>query len=192
MEVVIRSIPVYYEEYGSGIPLLMLHGGGIDHRLMVSDMEPTFQKRSGWRRIYPDLPGHGKTPGADWITNQDDVLEVVTDFIKTVAPNQHFVVAGYSYGGYLARGLVYKYGTELNGVLLVEPVVETDPDKKQLPLHQVLVEDEQFQAALRTDEKNHLGNYHVIQSVEALERSRTYVQPALALADFTFFEKDME
>jgi pimeloyl-ACP methyl ester carboxylesterase len=93
MEVMVRSIPVYYEEYGEGIPILMLHGRPVDHRHIAASMEPLFQNRTGWRRIYPDLPGMGKTPGAEWITNNEHMLEVITDFMQTVAPNQHFVEA---------------------------------------------------------------------------------------------------
>ena len=50
----------------------------------------------GWKRIYLDLPGHGRTPGKDWITNQDGMLDVVLDFIDAVIPGQRFVVAGAS------------------------------------------------------------------------------------------------
>lgn len=37
---VVGSLPVSYEEYGSGIPILMLHGSPLDHYQMVGDMEP--------------------------------------------------------------------------------------------------------------------------------------------------------
>ncbi len=63
MEVMVRSIPMYYEEFGTGIPIVMLHGWPADHRHMLADMEPVFEHVTGWRRIYPDLPGMGRTPG---------------------------------------------------------------------------------------------------------------------------------
>ena len=44
---------------GSGRPLLVLHGGGLDHRHMVDAIEPVFEENSGWERFYIDLPGHG-------------------------------------------------------------------------------------------------------------------------------------
>ncbi len=61
MECTVRGIPVFYEEAGAGGPLLMLHGWPSDHRLTSNFMEPILTERSGWRRIYPDLPGMGKT-----------------------------------------------------------------------------------------------------------------------------------
>jgi pimeloyl-ACP methyl ester carboxylesterase len=188
MEVMVKSVPVYYEEYGTGIPILMLHGTPVDHRWMAATMEPVFQKRTGWRRIYPDLPGHGKTPGADWIKTQDHILEVMTEFIQTVAPDQRFVVAGLSYGGYLARGMVYQMGQMIDGVALWIPQVETDKTRLQAPTHQVLVEDAQFLAAL-TPQTNFLPDMAVVQRVETVEWFRTYGQPAVALADWPFLEK---
>lgn len=93
---------VYYETRGEGKPFIMLHRGGPDRRSMIGCMEPTLKKRKGWQRIYPDLPGMGKTPAKEWITNSDQMLEIVLDFINAVIPNQQFVLAGNSYGGYLA------------------------------------------------------------------------------------------
>lgn len=187
MEAMVRSIPIYYEEYGTGIPLLMLHGWPSDHHLMAFLFEPLFKNRTGWRRIYLDLPGMGKTPGAEWITTQDDMLKVVTEFMEAVAPNQRFVVAGNSYGGHLARGLVYQRGTLIDGLCLDVPLVEPYLPKQNLPIHQVLVEDPQYLAALTTEEEeNNLRNLFVVQSLEALELLRTIGKRAFEAADYTF------
>ncbi len=92
MECDLKNIKVHYEMFGEGRPIVMLHGTGVDHTYMVSDMEPLFKERDGWKRIYPDMPGHGKTPGMDWITNQDKMLDVVLDFIDKVVPGERFVL----------------------------------------------------------------------------------------------------
>jgi pimeloyl-ACP methyl ester carboxylesterase len=102
----LKDIDIYHEEAGSGRPLLILHGWPADHRQMIYDIEPLFQNSEGWRRIYPDLPGMGKTRGADWITHQDHLLDIVLKFMDAIAPGRRFVVAGASYGGYLARGVI--------------------------------------------------------------------------------------
>ncbi len=188
MEAIVKSLPVYYEEFGTGIPILMLHGQPVDHRWMAANMEPVFQNRPGWRRIYPDLPGQGKTPGADWITTQDHILEVMAEFIQTVAPNRRFVVAGLSYGGYLARGMVHRLGSLMDGVALWIPQVETDKTKLQAPAHQIVVEDAQFLVAL-TPQTNFLPGMAVVQKVETIEWFRTYGQPAFALADWAFLDR---
>lgn len=42
MECELKDITVHYESLGKGRPLLVLHGWGMDHRYMVSDLEPLF------------------------------------------------------------------------------------------------------------------------------------------------------
>src|SRR3954466_9525114 len=152
MEYMVRDIAVYYEERGEGRPLLMLHGSHTDHREMLHKMEPLFEYRTGWRRIYPDLPGRGRTPGADWISSQDDILEATLEFLEGIAPGERFIVAGYSFGGYLAQGMVYKRGELMDGVMLGAPAVGVDPAERNYPPHEVLVHDPEFVAAVGTDE----------------------------------------
>jgi len=86
----IRDIPVYYEEYGKGIPVLCIHGWPVDHRMVVDMLEPVFNEMQGYRRIYIDLPGMGQTPSAQWIKSSDNMLEVVVEFIHAVIGEQSF------------------------------------------------------------------------------------------------------
>jgi len=188
MECKVRDISINYEEIGSGRPLFMLHGGSLDHRHMQNDMEPLFTDRGGWRRIYPDLPGTGKTRSAEWITNQDHMLDVVLEFIDVVAPGQRFAVAGASYGGYLARGVVHQREGQIDGLLLTVPVIEPDRGKRSLPKHQVLKEDEEFLAALAPDEQ-WLCELAVVQSLGLLEYQRDWIIPALDKADHEFIKR---
>jgi pimeloyl-ACP methyl ester carboxylesterase len=69
-------------------------------------MEPVFRHRHGYKRIYFDLPGHGRTQASDSLENSDQMLELVIDFIRETVGGGEFLVAGESYGGYLARGLI--------------------------------------------------------------------------------------
>jgi pimeloyl-ACP methyl ester carboxylesterase len=188
MQCRVRDVDFYYEEYGSGRPLLMLHGLPSDHRQMVSDMEPLFEARPGWRRLYPDLPGMGQTRGADWITHQDHMLEVALAFLDAVAPGERFVVAGTSYGGYLARGVVHRRRAQMDGLLLSVPVIETEPARRQLPQHRVLREDAQFLAALRPEESG-VRDVLVVQSLGALENFRRVIAPGGAAADHAFLAR---
>jgi len=107
MDYQVRDVNIYYEEHGSGTPVLMIHGWGPDHRLMKGCMEPIFQSmQQSWKRIYFDLPGMGRTQGKTWITGSDQMLDLLLDFIDGIIQNRHFLVAGESNGGYLARGII--------------------------------------------------------------------------------------
>ena len=115
---------IYYKVCGAGRPLILLHGFGIDHRHMKTDIEPFFRQRQGWKRIYFDMPGMGKSnQEGKWITSNDDMLEVVLDFIDQVIPDQRFVIAGTSYGGYIARGVLYQRQSLIDGLLLIVPAI---------------------------------------------------------------------
>jgi pimeloyl-ACP methyl ester carboxylesterase len=188
MECQVRDITMYYEEAGTGRPLLSLHGLPLDHRSIANDMEPLFANRSGWHRLYPDLPGMGKTPAADWITNQDQILDLLIDFIDAVIPGERLVVAGSSYGGYLARGLVHQRASQIDGLLLNVPLMETEAAKRHLPQPLVVHEDPAFLAALAPDEQDMRG-FIVSQSMDLLTEFRQFIGPAVEIADHAFLQR---
>lgn len=172
MECKLADITVYYESFGEGRRILMLHGWSLDHRHMVADMEPLFQHRQGWKRIYLDLPGHGRTPAKDWITNQDKMLEVVLDFIDHLLPGQRFVVAGASAGAYLARGVAYHRSARMDGLLLTVPLIVAEDARRTVPPHVVVAEDPAFVSELGSDEVEQLTlavvrNREVLHSIQA-------------------------
>jgi pimeloyl-ACP methyl ester carboxylesterase len=182
MECKLENITVHYEMFGEGRPIIMLHGWSLDHRHMVSDMEPLFQRRSGWKRFYPDLPGHGRTPGKDWITNQDKILDVVLDFIDDVIPGQRFVVAGASAGAYLARGIVYRRSALVDGLLLTVPLIVAEDTKRTVPPHVTLVEDPELVSELRPDEVE-VFQLAVVQSRRILAALRADPPPESEVGD---------
>ncbi|MCI4364229.1 MAG: alpha/beta hydrolase [Thermoplasmata archaeon] len=102
MQARLDGISIHYAARGRGRPLLMLHGSPSDHSRAMAHLEPTFQSRGGWRRIYPDLPGHGRTPGSTRIRNMDDYLEVLLEFVDATAGPGPFCLGGISFGAYFA------------------------------------------------------------------------------------------
>lgn len=68
------SVSLNFAERGEGVPVLALHGWTVDHRLMLGCLEPLFAGRSGYRRLYPDLPGMGKSPAPPSVASSDDML----------------------------------------------------------------------------------------------------------------------
>jgi pimeloyl-ACP methyl ester carboxylesterase len=165
------GLTIHYEEFGTGRPFLGLHGWGLDHHHVSFELEPNFVHRSGWRRIYPDLPGMGHTPAADWITSSDQMLDVILEFMATLAPGERFVVGGHSYGAYLARGVIYRQSQNVDGVFLNAPPVPWHKNPDLLPKHQVLKQDAEFLTALKPEEKGWTGLF-VAQRMEALDGFR--------------------
>jgi pimeloyl-ACP methyl ester carboxylesterase len=184
MQCDLGDIAIYYETYGTGRPIVMLPGMPSDHRVMARFMEPLFTQRDGWLRLYPDLPGTGRTPGVDRLATHDQVLDVVLDFINTVIPGQRFVLAGLSYGGYLARGVVYRKAASIDGVLLCAPQVKADPAQAQLPPRTTVVEDPALVAQLAPG----IANLAVVQSPTVVEAVRE-VLAEVQIADHTFLAR---
>jgi len=190
METTVRDIPIYYEVHGSGRPILMIHGWSPDHRLMKGCMEPIFQSvDTAWRRIYFDLPGMGKTPGRPWITGTDQMLKVILEFIDGVIPEEHFSVAGESYGGYLARGVIKERPAQVDGLLLICPTAIQETHQENATAFQVLEKDEAFVASLSEEERRYFEGINVIQNQRVWERFRDDVLPGLQVADYDFLEK---
>lgn len=189
MECKLENITIYYELFGDGRPIIMLHGWSADHRHMVSAMEPLFKQRDGWKRIYPDLPGMGNTPGVDWVTHQDHMLDIALEFIDKIAPGQRFVIAGYSYGGYLARAVVYRRSTLMDGLLLIVPVIRALDTEATLPPRVTLAEDPALISELQPDEEEVFLEFAVVQSRELVEAMRADIFPAFQVADGKFLSK---
>ncbi|NGQ96627.1 alpha/beta hydrolase [Brevibacillus sp. SYP-B805] len=185
----LEQVSVHYEVRGEGRPILLIHGFGPDHRLMMGCFEPLFASRPGWRRIYLDLPGMGKTKGEAWINSSDDMLDVVLRFIDAVIPEERFLVAGESYGGYLARGIVYRRPEQVNGLALICPAIEPESSKRDVPAHQVFDQDEALLAELTPAEREEFASVAVVQDRYNWERFNEEIYAGLQLADEAFLQK---
>ncbi len=189
MESMIRDIPVYYESYGTGTPIIMLHGFGPDHRLMKGCMEPIFTWRSVWQRIYLDLPGMGRTPGKEHIKSADDILDVVIDFIDAVITGQPFLLVGESYGGYLSRGVLQRKFDQVEGMALIAPGIIADRSRRDLPPRTVIVEDPQLLASLDPTDAEEFSSMSVVQDEYNWERFRDEILSGARVGDEAFLEK---
>jgi pimeloyl-ACP methyl ester carboxylesterase len=185
----IRDIPVYYETYDTGTPVIMLHGFGCDHRLMKGCMEPIFSWQLDWQRIYLDLPGMGRTPGSEHIKNTDDILDLVVDFIDAVIPGQRFLLAGESYGGYLSRGVLLRKFEQVEGMALIAPGIIMESLRRDAPLRSVIVEDAQLLALLAPQDAEEFGAMAVVQDEYNWERFRDEILSGASIRDEAFVEK---
>ncbi len=90
----INGTKVYYEEYGKGFPILLLHGGLGD----ISDFSkiiPELAKK--YRVIIPDAPGLGRSEYANEILSYQMFADYNSKFIDKLNLNELFVI-GWSDG----------------------------------------------------------------------------------------------
>ncbi|MET4562630.1 pimeloyl-ACP methyl ester carboxylesterase [Lysinibacillus parviboronicapiens] len=132
----------------------MIHGFSPDHRLMKGCMEPIFDERTGWRRIYIDLPGKGRTKDYKAIRHSDGMLQAVIDFIDAVIPNQPYLLVGESYGGYLTRGVIRQQSEKIMGVAFICRMIIPEKQHRTLPMHTNIFSDSEFLTKLSKAERD--------------------------------------
>lgn len=185
----VEKANIYYEEIGSGTTILMIHGFSPDHRLMKGCMEPVFQERDGYRRIYIDLPGMGQTKDYESIQNSDEMLEAVIQFIEMILPNESFLIAGESYGGYITRGVIAKIPERIMGAAFICPMIIPDKNERTLPQHANIQVDHEFLATLTEEEREDFKGIHVKLDEYTWKRYNEEVVAGMKIADPAFLEK---
>jgi pimeloyl-ACP methyl ester carboxylesterase len=180
MEHKVGNIPVHFASHGEGIPILVLHGAGVDHREMVGAIEPAFRETPGYRRIYIDQPGMGRTPAPDTLKSSDDVLDVILGFADGVIGNREFLVIGHSSGGYFAAAIAARRRDQVAGVALVCPLGD---NLRDVPAHQVVHASADLEDALSRPEHAGFRGYFAVHTPAMLERYERYVAPSIPLAD---------
>jgi len=189
MDCQLENIKINYEVFGEGRPMVLLHGYWTDHRQIAGCMEPVFENCDGWKRVYLDLPGMGRTPGKEWITNADIMLDIVCQFIDAIIPDENFVVGGYSYGAYLARGVLHRKFAQVDGLFIVCPVIIANSTDRTKPPQEILIKDLDCVAELTPEEREEFEHWVAVQSLKILKRTRTEVDAGSRLADETFLSR---
>jgi pimeloyl-ACP methyl ester carboxylesterase len=184
----VQGIPIACEVRGEGRPILLVHGWSADRGYMLADLEPVFAEHPGWRRIYLDLPGHGETPAPAWLSTEDQLLAIVRDFIDAVVPDAPLAIAGSSYGGRLAVGLVRLIPDRLAGAGLLVPAISA-PDGSLDPVDVcVLFEDPSVFEDLAPDEE-WMPDTLVVHERWMVDELRAHDMPAYRRADYAFLSR---
>ncbi len=179
MESRINQVLVNYEEHGSGVPLVALHGGGVDHREIEAAIEAVIPA-AGYRRIYPDLPGMGGTTTYG-LTCNDDVVALLADFIASVGAGPVMLLA-HSYGAYLARGVAAQRPDLVLGLGLLCAV---GAGSGSAPDHEVVRQDADAYDELEPAQHAGFDEYFVVRTAATARRYRDHVVPGTTLVDET-------
>ena len=175
MHVRAGDVDVHVVVHGTGRPVLVLHGAGVDHREAEACFEPALAGAAGLRRLYPDLPGMGRTAAPETLRSADDVLATLLDLADAVTGGTAFLLIGHSAGAYYAQAVAARRPGQVAGLALVCPLV---PGVRDVPGHRVVpgtggIGGEDFRS------------YFVVQTPEMLDRYERHVAPAAALVDQT-------
>ncbi|HEY59288.1 MAG TPA: alpha/beta hydrolase [Anaerolineae bacterium] len=128
------AIELYYENYGTGMPLILLHGYPLDHTIWLP-LVPFLEDRA--QLILPDLRGHGKSPAPDGVyTMQEMAGDVVALMDKLCV--EKAVLGGHSMGGYVALAFARAYPERFMGLALIASHAFADSEEKKMARMQAI------------------------------------------------------
>ncbi len=172
-----KDCKLYYETKGQGIPVVLIHGWGIDHRYLEGCMEPVFDALTReFERFYLDLPGMGRSiPG--FVRDGDDCLEVLHGFMEDVVGENEILLVGNSFGGLLSMGLAKQWGAMVSGMILLAPA--TGCKERTLPQSPRRTMDSEFFYSLKKEEQEAFAMCDACLTKEAFKHYQTYIYPAV-------------
>jgi pimeloyl-ACP methyl ester carboxylesterase len=119
---------IYYEEYGKGTPLLMLHGGWGN----IADFSkciPGLAKN--YRLIIPDQPGNGRSEFADSALSYGLMANYFSKMLELLKIDSAYAI-GWSDGGIVALMMGMHPGSRLKKILASGPNYLASALKKEI------------------------------------------------------------
>ncbi|QLD11136.1 alpha/beta fold hydrolase [Microbacterium oleivorans] len=166
-------------EHGSGVPLIAIHGFGVDHRILLP-LEDWVADRP-WRRVYLDLPWAERAIDRGLGTPRE-VADAVREEVETITAGGPFAIIGNSFGAMVARHVAHALRPRCRGLATLAGVFELDHDKRRLPPREVVVTDQSVldrAGSFRDD----FAEMAVVQTADALAAFEEFVLPGLRGAD---------
>lgn len=108
------GVSLFYEEQGSGTPLILLHGNGEDGTYFVHQLA-YFSKN--YRVIAVDTRGHGKSPRGSAPFTMDQFAEDLRNFLDQRSIDRA-VVFGFSDGANIAMKFALRYPERVRALIL--------------------------------------------------------------------------
>lgn len=118
----VNGTKVYYEVYGEGMPIVLLHGAFYTIDLNWAELIPELSKTR--KVIAIEMQGHGHSPFSDRelsITTLADDVEKVLDHLKIDSAD----VAGYSMGGSVAYQFAVQSPKRLRKLVIISSTYKT-------------------------------------------------------------------
>ena len=124
----VNGIELAYVRQGKGMPLVLLHGYPLDHRIW-DDVAPLL--KDTFDVIVPDLRGFGQSTTVETPYTMDDFASDIAGLLDHLGIEKA-AIAGHSMGGYVTLAFARLYPERVRGLALVGSQVLADPpDRKE-------------------------------------------------------------
>ncbi|MGO3191778.1 MAG: alpha/beta fold hydrolase [Microbacterium sp.] len=172
-------------EVGEGPPLVLIHGFGVDHRVVLP-LDASVAS-AGWRRIYVDLPWVPPVaPDAPDSTQR--IADALVTELRTHVGDEPFAILGNSFGGMLARHVAHELRPQMRGLATLVGAFVPHAADRILPEHTVLLEDENARDAAG-DAAADYAELAVLQTAESARAFAEFIAPAARAADVRLLAK---
>jgi pimeloyl-ACP methyl ester carboxylesterase len=111
----LNDLTMYYETFGTGEPLVLLHGGTATRR-MWEKFVPTFSKH--FKVIAPDSRGHGKTDNPSGEFGFRLMADDTAGLIRALGLERPSI-CGYSDGGQICIEIGMRYADVANKLVII-------------------------------------------------------------------------
>lgn len=165
--------------HGEGIPLFLVHGFGVDHRILLPLERSVGSER--WQRIYIDLPWAERATDTGERTPRQLADTVLDEVVRTVGDGP-FAILGNSFGALLARHVSHALPEQCLGVATLAGVLQPDHARRTLPAREVVVHDPEV-LDRAGQWRGAFEEMTVLQTPTMLRDFEEYVRPGLRGCD---------
>ncbi|MDW5300298.1 MAG: alpha/beta hydrolase [Sedimentibacter sp.] len=108
------DISLYYQERGTGIPFILLHGNGENGEYFIHQIEHFYKN---YRVLAVDTRGHGKSPRGTAPFTIEQFVEDLNDFMNELGISEA-IILGFSDGANIAMKFALKYPHKIKVLIL--------------------------------------------------------------------------
>jgi len=177
-----------HKVHGSGLPLFMIHGNGVDHRILLP-LDEVLGEAEIFERHYLDLPGFGQCEPLSNDGGLPELADWLESKIRATVGEGPFALLGNSMGGLLCQEMADRFSDSVRGMFLLAPAVFADNEQRTLSEPTVAVQDQNLLDSLSERDAELFTDVAVIQTPSAWERFSTWVLPGLLSANLRAMAK---
>ncbi|MFL6228510.1 MAG: alpha/beta fold hydrolase [Pyrinomonadaceae bacterium] len=121
----VRDIEMAYDEAGSGVPVVLLHGFPFNRTLWREQVEAL---QGAHRVVTPDLRGHGGTTGGGEPATMEEMAKDVAALLDELEIKRP-VLGGLSMGGYVALAFCRLFPRRVRALVLADTRPQADSEE---------------------------------------------------------------
>ncbi len=115
---------IYYEVYGEGTPIVLLHGAYMNIEMNWSQMIPELAKKR--KVIALEMQGHGHSSDSERPFDVKSMATDVAEVLKYLKVNEPADVVGYSMGGIIALQFIIDHPAAVRDLVIISSTYKSD------------------------------------------------------------------